>query len=238
MKILKFIKRSAMAALAATMLMGTMQPMQVLAAEDLTLEVDIDKKLDIPLTLDASTDDFYMNANINPGDILNAEVVFKNESKEDIQVRISDVKDQLSTTMSAKLLDILDLNIDIDGKTAYKGSHAKVTNPLTQWITLKGGEELTMKVRIEFPKYEADNTFQGAEMKVKYVFEARADIPEDQTTTSTSTSKSTEKIKTGVDDVESSNKMAVMLVVGAVVVLGGFGVATIVMKKRREDEEE
>ena len=47
-----------------------------------------------------------MNANINPGDILNAEVVFKNESKEDIQVRISDVKDQLSTTMSAKLLDI------------------------------------------------------------------------------------------------------------------------------------
>ena len=40
MKILKFIKRSAMAALAATMLMGTMQPMQVLAAEDLTLEVD------------------------------------------------------------------------------------------------------------------------------------------------------------------------------------------------------
>lgn len=229
MKVLKFIRRSAVVAIAAAMLIGSMQPMKVFAKEDLTLEVDIDKKLEIPLTLDASTDDFYVNANINPGDILNAEIVFKNDSKEDIQVRISDVKDQLSTTMSAKLLDVLDLNIDIDGKTAYKGSHSKVTSPLTQWITLEGGESLTMKVRIEFPKYEADNTFQGAEMKVKYVFEARADIPED---------KNTEKIKTGVDDVESSNKMAIALVGGAVVVLGGFVVATIVMKKKRENDED
>lgn len=230
MKILKKLMVSLMVLL---VLVGTI-PNKVMAADEndknLTLETNIDKSLEIPLTLKGTTDNFYVNANINPGDIMTADVVFKNTSSEPIQVRISDITDQLNTTDSAALLEVLDLTITTDGSPIYKGSHKNVTTPLTQWMTLEGGSVLTMNIRIEFPKYEADNRFQGSEMKIKYVFEARADVPMDDTTTP-------EKVKTGVEDDSSSNPVAIAFVIGAVILVVLFVVATVVKKKKSKNNE-
>lgn len=236
---MKFSKKGICGIVAAMLMMSLMPPVDVQAKEDLTITANINKDLEIPLTLDASTEDFYMKGNLNPGDIMSADVVFKNVSTEPIQVRIADVTDQLNTTLSKKLLEVLDLEIEVDGSPVYKGKHDKVTNPLTQWITLNSNEEMTMKIRVEFSKYEADNTFQGAEMKVKYAFEARADVPLDEETEAPSTSimKNPEKIKTGVDDVSSSNPVAIVISVAAVAIVGGFVIYTIASKKKKNDED-
>lgn len=198
----------------------------------LTLETNIDKTLEIPLTLKGTTDNFYINGNINPGDVMTATVVFKNTSKEDIQVRISDVTDQLNTTKSTALLEILELTIDTDGSTIYKGSHKAVTSPLTQWITLAGGASMKMNVKVEFPKYEADNSFQGAEMKVKYVFEARADVPLDETISTTP-----ENIKTGDESETSINGAAGIFLVASLGLVAIFIASLIVIKKKRKDRD-
>lgn len=230
---MKFLKKIMVSLMVLLVLAGAM-PNKVMAADEndkhLTLETNIDKSLEIPLTLNGSTDNFYVNANINPGDIMTADVVFKNTSSEAIQVRISDITDQLNTTESAALLEVLDLTITTDGSPIYKGSHKNVTTPLTQWMTLEGGSVLTMNIRIEFPKYEADNSFQGAEMKIKYVFEARADVPMDDI-------DNPEKVKTGVEDESSSNPAAIALIGIAVIVLVVFVVITITKKNKKNDEE-
>jgi len=226
---MKALKRIIAAVFLVALMAGIMPPVAVNASEDLTVITNINKTMEIPLTLDASTDEFYVNGNINPGDVMTADIVFKNVSDSSIQVRISDVTDQLQTTMSQKLLEILDLSIEIDGSPVYKGKHDKVTNPLTQWIELGPNEDMTMKLRIEFSKYEADNTYQGAEMKVKYVFEARADVPLDSTL-----NKNSEKIKTGVDDVYSVNPASIILISSAAVVVFGFAVYVIISRKKKD----
>lgn len=215
-------------------LMIMVMPQPVIAADNtLNLETNIDKTLEIPLTLKSSTDTFYVDTNINPGDKMTADVVFRNTSKEAIQVRIADVADQLNTTESSALLEVLQLNIQNNGSPIYKGNHKNVTSPLTQWITLNGGSSLTMNIEIEFPKYEADNRFQGSEMKVKYTFEARADVPMDKETT-TATSVSSEKVKTGVDEEQQSNPIAIYIIGLAVVIGIGLISLFIVSKKKNK----
>lgn len=221
--------------MAAALMFGVVPPVEAQAKEDLVITTNVNKDLEIPLTLDASTDDFYVNGNLNPGDTMSADVIFKNVSDKDIQVRISDITDQLQTTMSQKLLGVLDLTIDVDGAPQYKGKHDKVPSPLTKWMTLGPNEDIRMSIRIDFSKYEADNTFQGAEMKVKYVFEARADVPLDDP--SNSKKSKSETIKTGIDDVESTNPLAVAIVISAVCVVAGFGIH-VVVKRRKEKEQD
>ena len=197
----------------------------------LTLETNIDKTLEIPLKLTSSTENFYMNANINPGDVMKADVVFKNTSNSPIQVRIAEISDQLGTTDSARLLDVLDLTITVNGSNIYKGSHKDVTSPITQWLTLEGGDLLTMNVEIEFPKWEADNTFQGSEMKAKYVFEARAEIEEE------TTAAPPQIIKTGVEDDTPSNPMLVPLI-GAAGVCVGIVIIIFIKKDKDKNKDE
>lgn len=223
---MKKFKKLMVSLLAGLMLVTCISKPVMAADEDkhLVLETNIDKTLEIPLTLNSSTDNFYVNANINPGDIMKADIVFKNTSKEPIQVRISDITDQLNTTDSTALLEVLKLTISMNGSPIYTGSHKNVTSPLTQWITLEGGSALTVNVNVEFPKYEADNRFQGSEMKIKYVFEARADVPMDETS---------ETIKTGVDEVKDTNPMAVAIIVVAVVLCIGL-VSYMIIKKKKD----
>lgn len=223
---MKKFKKLMVSLLAGLMLVTCISKPVMAADEDkhLVLETNIDKTLEIPLTLNSSTDNFYVNANINPGDIMKADIVFKNTSKEPIQVRISDITDQLNTTDSTALLEVLKLTISMNGSPIYTGSHKNVTSPLTQWITLEGGSALTVNVNVEFPKYEADNRFQGSEMKIKYVFEARADVPMDETS---------ETIKTGVDEVKDTNPMAVAIIIVAVVLCIGL-VSYMIIKKKKD----
>lgn len=225
------LKRIMVSLLAGLMLVTSFSKPVFAADEDkhLVLETNIDKKLEIPLTLDSSTDSFYINGNINPGDIMKADIVFKNTSTEAIQVRISDITDQLNTTDSAALLEVLKLTVSMNGSPIYTGSHKNVTSPLTQWITLEGGSVLTINVNVEFPKYEADNKFQGSQMKVKYVFEARADVPLDDT------SSNSQIIKTGVEEETNVNPMAVGIIVVAVILCAGLVVSTVIKNKKKND---
>lgn len=223
--------------MAAVVLVGVLPATPVFAEEEvnsLTLETNINKTLEIPLTLEASTETFYINGNIDPGDTLSADILFINESEEDIQVRIADVTDQLGTTDSQALLDVMDLTITVAGSPIYKGKHSQVTSPLTQWMTLKGGEALNMNVNIELPLWETDNRYQGSDMRVKYVFEARADVQLD----SEQPAKLTEIIKTGVEEAVSSNPAALVIIIAAVAVVVAF-VANSVSKKfgKKKDDD-
>lgn len=229
---MKYLKVIAASLVAVLTIMLIPQPVQA-AEKTLNLETNIDKTLEIPLTLKADTDTFYVDSNINPGDKMTADIVFKNTSKDAIQVRISDVADQLNTTESSALLEVLQLNIKNNGTPIYKGNHKNVTTPLTQWITLNGGSSLTMNVEIEFPLEEADNRFQGSEMKVKYTFEARADVPLDAQTTTT---KIPEKLKTGEEGQTQSNPLAVSVIVIAVVLGIGIISLTVVSKKKKNNK--
>lgn len=227
---MRIIKKIGISFLAVMMLVGSFyNPVVASESKQLYLDTNIDKTLDIPLTLTSSTDTFYVDANINPGDIMSADVVFKNSSKEEIQIRISDVADQLNTTNSAALLEVLQLSISTNGSPIYKGSHKNVTSPLTQWITLNGGSVLTMNIKIEFPKSEADNKFQGSEMKVKYVFEARADVPLDEL--------NSQKLKTGIEEETSSNPVAIVLTV-VTVLIGIILIASFVIGKKKNQKND
>jgi hypothetical protein len=240
---MKHLKKLVVSLMVLLIAVGTFHTTAYAADADLTLETNIDKSLEIPLTLKGDTDTFYTSANINPGDVIKADVVFKNVSGEDIQVRISDVTDQLNTTESAALLEILDLTITTDGSPIYKGSYKNVTSPLTQWITLEAGKSLTMNINVEFPKYEADNQFQGSKMKVKYVFEARADVPLDEEESLESASiestnaANAETVKTGVDTTESTNPAAIAIICIAVVVVVAF-IVTLFVGKKKDDKED
>lgn len=163
------------------------QPNTVDETTVLYLETSIDKSLEIPLKLEANKDVFYLCANINPGDTMKSHVTFENTSDTEIQVSVADIINQLMDNPKAKaLLDILELTISVNGSPIYKGIHSKVTTPVTGWITLKPHEMLMLDIEIHMPK-EADNRFQNAEMNVKWVFEARADVPPDPEKPSEST---------------------------------------------------
>lgn len=190
----------------------------------LFVEVGMDKTLEIPLKLEAGKDAFYMCANINPGDTMKAKVVFKNDSDvEDAQVSVTDVINLLPDDIKAvALLDLLRLKISVDGSPLYEGPHSKITNPVTNWIPIPKGETIDIDIEIYFPK-EADNTYQNANMKVKWVFEARGDIPPDP---------EEPEIDTGD---EGSKNFSMFFLGGAAVCVAGLGLVVLTKKKREEN---
>lgn len=148
------------------------------------LEVDTRYEVDaeVPLTTEASTDVFYVNKNINPGDILESSIIMTNQSTEEaIQMTISDIENLLGDDdIALALLDILILTIEADGRIIYQGPHSQTTQPVIAWIEVAPQDSIEVKITVEFPK-EADNTYQNAPMKVLYKFESRLDIPDDWT---------------------------------------------------------
>ena len=145
----------------------------------LDVEVGVDKTLTIPLTLDAKKKEFYFCTNISPGDKMKATVIFKNPRNEEAQVSVSDVINQLENNKKAvMLLDILDLTINVNNAPMYKGPDSQVTTPVTGWVPVAPKGEAKMDLIIEVPK-TADNTYQNADMNIKWVFEARSDVPPD-----------------------------------------------------------
>lgn len=222
----KKFKAKVVAVMLAVVTMFALMPTTVVHADDaenLKLETGIDKTLEVPLTLKGSTETFYMNGNINPGDVLNASIKFTNTSTEEIQVNIASITNNLADDKTATaLLDLLELKITVNDSPIYKGIHSKVTNPVTGWMPLAAGQSMTIDVEITLPKYSVDNTYQAADMNVKWVFEARADVPEDE---------SSETIKTGVES-EDPTHMGMYILIIALVIAGGFCVYTVVKKKQ------
>lgn len=203
-------------------------PHSVAEEQTLNVEVGIDKTLEVPLTINAEHDIFYNCTNFGPGDTLKAKIIFKNTSTEDIQVAVVDVVNQLTDDAKAvALLDELELQLSVDGELNYKGIHSKVTSPVTNWITVKPGEELPMDIVINMPK-TADNKFQNANMLVKWVFQTRADVPPDPV-------EEDEETQTGDEGIQNYGKY--LLGAAGVVVVAGVGVMAISKKKKKEDSK-
>ena len=88
---LKKIKVKIIATMLAVVTMFALMPTTVVYADDsenLKLETGIDKTLEIPLTLKGSTETFYLNGNINPGE---AYIKFTNRSTEENKVNIASI---------------------------------------------------------------------------------------------------------------------------------------------------
>lgn len=194
--------------------------------QTLDVEVGIDKKLEVPLTLNALEEVFFNCPNINPGDVLKATIVFKNTSKEPVQVSIVDALNTLTEDRKAiALLDELQLEIEVDGQLNFKGVHSKVTSPVTNWINVPAEKELPMTITVTLPK-TADNRFQNALMNVKWVFQTRADVPPDPTDEETQTGD------------EKKNGYGMYLLGGAAVVLvAGVGAMAIGKKKKNDSDK-
>ncbi len=193
--------------------------------QTLDVEVGIDKKLEVPLTMNAMEEVFFNCPNINPGDVLKATIVFKNTSKEQVQVSIVDALNMLTEDRKAiALLDELELEISVNGELNFKGIHSKVTSPVTNWINVPAGGELPMTITVTLPK-TADNRFQNALMHVKWVFQTRADVPPDPTD---------EETQTG--DEKKAGYGIYMLGGAAVVLVAGVGVMAISKKKKNDSD--
>ena len=216
----------------------------IFAADDnkydliVTSKYDDSETTEVPLTMDVSTTEFYFNANINPGDTLEADILMKNDSdKETLQVTISEILNLLGDDDDAlDLLDELILTLEMDGRIIYQGPHSKTTTPVVGWVDLPAGGTISVHISVYFPK-EADNRFQNAPMKVKYIFESRIDIPEPEDTPPPETviTETTETVKTGLDDTNDVNYA--MIIVGVGVCLVVIYLIILLLIKRKKDEE-
>ena len=196
----------------------------------LNVESGIDKKLEIPLKLDAEYDVFYNCKNINPGDTMKATVTFTNPTSTEVQVSVADVINQLSEDPKATaLLEELDLTISFNGSPVFKDKHNKVTTPVTGWMILKPKEKLDMNIEIYFPK-EADNRFQNVDMNVKWVFEARADVPPDPT----DPPEPPEETETG----DSTNHNYGLYVLMAAAAVAAIAVTMTIVNKKRKSKDQ
>lgn len=145
-------------------------------SEKTTLNIDV--KMDgsstsAPLSLKADKGTFYFAKNISPGDELRSEIVFKNTEKVTVQVAVLNVDDR--SNLKGDLGDEIGLEVFLGKDKIYKGPYSKITDPLTNWIPVKPGEELAMDIYMNIPK-ELDNRFQGAKIDAEWNFGVRSNI--------------------------------------------------------------
>lgn len=145
-------------------------------SEKTTLNIDV--KMDgsstsAPLSLNVDKGTFYFAKNISPGDELRSEIVFKNTEKVTVQVAVLNVDD--NSRLNGDLGDEIGLEVFIGKDQIYKGPYSKMTDPLTNWIPVKPGEELAMDIYMNIPK-ELDNRFQGAKIDAEWNFGVRSNV--------------------------------------------------------------
>ena len=215
---------------------------------NLDVTIDFKKEAELPLTMDRSTEVFYFNGNINPGDKMYADIIVKNTSDKTLQYTLSEVKNMLEDDEQAKLLlNVLNLKITQKDKVMYDGKCSEITTPVIPWFTLESGKTDTINVEYEFDKW-ADNTYQGANMRQKWIFQTRADIPPDESepdsqgepdthkvTVSTPDSQH-EDVKTGVTE-EKSNYTFIIIGVG-VAVAGAYVIYEVIRRKKSNKDKD
>lgn len=199
---------------------------------DLTVSTGYTPEAEVPLTTKVSTNEFFFNGNINPGDTLDANILFENTSEKDIvQITISDIKNLLGDDdLALDLLDELNLTIKADDRIIYQGKHSKTTSPVIGWIPIKPSETLVVNISVDFPK-DADNRYQNAPLHVKYIFESRIDIPPIPET------EFTESIKTGIDSEEAPNYAMFILGIGVFVIILYVIILIIKAIKDKKDKD-
>lgn len=147
-------------------------------ASGLELTAEFKEGQTVPLTLKSSVAKVSVSETLGPGDEVESEIKFKNPSNKPIQVTIADIEVQSKSRDSDKFLKAIELEIKEGSGTVYKGSFQKITSPVINYINLQPKEEKKIIIFHRLPK-DLDNSYQGSSLKTNWVFEARADVPED-----------------------------------------------------------
>lgn len=154
--------------------------------QSLNLEVGIDKSLKMPLTLKRDTEQFYLLGNANPGDTLKGSVSIKNTSAEPAQVALNNVIKNAG--MSEGLLPFVNVTISVGDEPIYSDTLENLINlgksktdksvTLSPWINIEPGKEIVLHIECNISR-DLDNEFQAAVLDTNWIFDARADVPED-----------------------------------------------------------
>ena len=59
--------------------------------QNLDISINYDTNIEYPLSMDRSSEVFYFNGNINPGDKMHASILVKNTSEQNMQYALTDV---------------------------------------------------------------------------------------------------------------------------------------------------
>lgn len=205
-----------------------------LVGPNLEVTANYDTSIEMPLSLEASSNVFYCNANLAPGDTAKSSVVMKNISKEPISISITEIENMLPDDPKANLLlDVLELTIDVDGEAFYQGKHSELAAPFMPYIEVAPGKDITLNISMSFPR-EADNRYQGAKYKMRWVFDAVAEEPEPEPVVTEPTPvpppPPQEPAKTGVETAKSVSPIAPIAAMVSVAGIAGL----IVSKKKKK----
>lgn len=215
--------------------------------QNLDISINYDTNIEYPLSMDRSSEVFYFNGNINPGDKMHASILVKNTSEQNMQYALTDVVNMITEDEQAiKLLDVLNLKISTEDTIIFEGKCSKIVNPVSDWVTLKAGDSDTISIDWEFDKY-ADNTYQGANYREKWIFKTQADIvpaestptesiPEMPPATVTTTVQTHENVQTGVKEENGPNYAAYIIGAGVIIAIGYVTYEIIKAKKKTKDK--
>lgn len=216
---------------------------------DLELAINLNLEEELPLTFDKNTDVFYFNANINPGDKMHTSVRVTNNADDALVWTLSDVQNQLTDDEQAiMLLDVLNIKVAIGDEVFYEGTCKDLGGEVIAWRELKSGESEIVDIDWEFDKY-ADNTYQAANYREKWIFRTQTDIPPEvpddseppeeeeipelpPTSFKTPTEQG-ENVQTGVEEEKEPN-YALYFVAGGVVIAGGYIVYEVCKRRKNK----
>lgn len=140
----------------------------------LNIEVKMDNSsTNAPLSLEKDKIRFFFAKNISPGDELSSQIIFKNTEKVPVQVAILDIQDD--SALKGDLADEINLDVVMNGDAVYSGPYSKITDPLTNWITVRTDDELVLDLYFNIP-LELDNRFQGAKIDAIWNFGVRSNV--------------------------------------------------------------
>jgi hypothetical protein len=165
----------------------------------------------------------------------------QNTSNKAISISITEIENMLPDDEKANLLlDILELTIDVDGEEYYQGKHSELSAPFMPYVTIEPGKEISLNITMTFPR-DADNRYQGAKYKMKWVFDAIAEEPEPEVTTTPAPVVEEpvvppEPAKTGVETASSARNIAAPIAIGAVCAVGAT--AIIYNKEKKKNDKE
>ena len=212
--------------------------------QSLNLTVGIDKSLKLPLSLNRDTDQFYLLGNMNPGDTLRGSVLIKNDSSEPAQVALSEVVKNAG--MTPGLDQYVNVSLALGEDVIYTGtmedliraSETKTDSAitLTPWLTVEPGAEITLNITCEVSR-DLDNEYQGAVLDTNWIFDARADVPEDpEEIDETKPGKDYyEVIEINNDDaVTTGQRIVGIIAASSVVVLAIVGIVLTAKKKKKK----
>ena len=112
---------------------------------------------------------FFKEDIMNPGDVWESYITLKNNSDQNMQISLVEIKNVLEDSL---LFDALKIEIYLDDGIVYKGNYNNTTSRIFDWVDFPMHSEIKLKVITAFPG-ECDNAYQGKRFEADWIFEAR-----------------------------------------------------------------